>query len=273
MNAVGQSMRGLVLALQYFTRVPVPAPLARWTGFDAGLQRASLAHLPGVGLLVAAVAIACYRAAVLLLPHATIAPLAAAVLSTAATLLLTGALHEDGLADTVDGLAGSSERARALEIMKDSRIGSAGALALMLAVLAKIALLALVGVVSGWTVVAAALLGAHVASRALALAVVATLPNIGSAVTSKSLQVAPGIAPAGMLLAAAWSAIGLACAVSLSSARFCSAGLAAAVIAWLWIRRLLARRLQGFTGDCLGAAQQLCETAFYVGAAVALGRG
>jgi adenosylcobinamide-GDP ribazoletransferase len=272
MNAIGQSIRGAVLAMQYFTRLPVPAAVARWAGFDAGLQRASLAHFPGVGLLVALLAIACYGAADLLLPRSSFAPLVAAVLSTAATMLLTGALHEDGLADTADGLSASQDRERALEIMKDSRIGGFGALALMLALLAKTSLLALIGGVAGWLGAAAALLGAHVSSRALALVIVATLPNIGRAATSKSLPVAARIEPAGLGMALAWCLLGLVAAASLASAWFCIAGLLPAVIALLWFRRLLARRLQGFTGDGLGAAQQLCEIAFYLGAAVALAR-
>jgi adenosylcobinamide-GDP ribazoletransferase len=264
-------MRGLMLALQYFTRLPLPAVLARWTGFSPGLQRASLAHFPGVGLLVAAVAVACYWAADRVLPHTGFTPLVAAILSTAATALFTGGLHEDGLADTADGLGGGRGREAALEIMKDPRIGSFGALALLLALLAKIGLLGLLGAVGGWTGAAAALVGAHVISRGLTLAIVASLPNVGSAATSKSLPVAARIEWTGLLVAAAWCALGLAWAANLSSPGFCFAGAAAAVIALLWIRRLLARRLQGFTGDCLGAAQQLCELAFYLGAAVALG--
>ena len=264
-------MRGLLLALQYFTRLPLPAILARWTGFNPGLQRASLAHFPGVGLLVAAVAVACYWAADRVLPRSGFTPMVAAILSTAATVLLTGGLHEDGLADMADGLGGGRGREAALEIMKDPRIGSFGALALLLTLLAKIGLLSLIGAVAGWTGAAAALLGGHVISRGLTLAIVASLPNVGSAATSKSLPVAARIEWTGLLLAAAWCALGLALAASFSSPRFCAAGVAAAVIALLWIRQLLARRLQGFTGDCLGAAQQLCEIGFYLGAAVALG--
>jgi adenosylcobinamide-GDP ribazoletransferase len=270
-NPVGQVVRALVLALQYFTRVPVPAGLARWTGFDPGLQRSSLAHFPGVGLLVGGVAIACYFAVDRMLPGSGFAPLAAAVLSTAATVLLTGGLHEDGLADTADGLGGGREREAALAIMKDPRIGSFGALALMLALLAKISLISLIGAVAGWTGAAAALLAGHATSRGLALAIVATLPNVGSAATSKSLQVAARIEWTGLAIAAAWCALALAGAASLSSLGFCIAGLVTAGAALLWIHRLLVRRLQGFTGDCLGAAQQLCEIAFYFGAAVTLG--
>jgi adenosylcobinamide-GDP ribazoletransferase len=268
---MAQSLRSLVLALQYFTRVPIPAALGRWTGFSTELQRASLAHFPGVGIFVAAVAIASYWAVVQLLPRSGFAPLVAAVLSTIATLLLTGALHEDRLADTADGLGATHEREQALETMKDSRIGSFGALALMLALLMKIGLLGLIGSVAGMPAVAAALLGAHVVSRALSLAIVATLPYIGQASTSKSLATTAGITWTSLAVAALWCAPALTLVAMLTSPGFCIAALALSVCAMLLMRRLLVRRLRGFTGDCLGATQQLCESVFYMGAAVALG--
>lgn len=268
---MAQSARSLVLALQYFTRVPIPAALARWTGYSAELQRASLAHFPGVGIVVAALAIACYWAAEQLLPHSALTPLVAAVFSTVATLVLTGALHEDGLADTADGLGAARERERALEVMKDSRIGSFGALALMLALLVKIGLLALIGFTAGVPALAAASLGAHVASRGLALVIVATLPHTGHASTSKSIDVAAGIEWRSLAIAALWCLPALALAAVLASPAFIIVATAAALCAVLWMRRVLVMRLQGFTGDCLGATQQLCECAFYLGAAVALG--
>ena len=270
---MAQSARSLVLALQYFTRVPIPAAVARWAGYSTELQRASLAHFPGVGILVAGVAIACYGVAAQLLARSPLTPLVAAVMSTMATLVLTGALHEDGLADTADGLGGSAERERALEIMKDSRIGSFGALALMLALLLKVGLLAHIGFVGGLPAVAAALLGGHAASRGLALVIVATLPNIGQASTSKSIAVASRIEWTSLAVAALWCVVALALTAALISPGATIVACAAALCALLWMRRVLVRRLQGFTGDCLGATQQLCECAFYLGTAVALVAG
>lgn len=270
MNGLAQSARGFVLALQYFTRIPIPPALARWTGFSAELQRASLAHFPGVGWIVAALAIVSYGASLRLLPDAAAAPLVAAVLSTIATVLLTGALHEDGLADTADGLGAGADRERALEIMKDSRVGAFGVLALVLVLLLKTGLLAVVGASAGGLGAAAALLAAHVVSRALVLVIVATLPNIGPAATSKSLPVAGRLEWTGVGIAVLWCLPALGAAAELVSPVFCIAGLVAALIALLWMRSLLARRLQGFTGDGLGAAQQVCEIAFYLGAAMTL---
>src|SRR5690606_19624758 len=111
-----QALRHFLLALQFFTRVPVTGRLAAWVGYSPAMLRASAAHFPGVGWLVGGVA-----AGVFLLAQAGLPPLAAALLSTAATVWMTGAFHEDGLADTADGLGGSAERERALQIMKDSR--------------------------------------------------------------------------------------------------------------------------------------------------------
>ena len=273
MEPLARSARALVLALQYFTRIPIPAALARWAGFDAALQRASLAHFPAAGILVAAVASVCYWLADRFLPPSAFTPLVAAVLSTGATVLFTGALHEDGLADTADGLGGSADRERALDIMKDSRLGSFGVLALLLALLAKVSLLALIGAASGWAGAAAALLGGHVGSRGLTLGIVASLPNVGRAAGSKSLPLAATIGRLELAIAAAWCAAAFALALRLAPLAQIAAGLAGAVLAVLWIRRLLARRLRGFTGDGLGAAQQLCEIGFYLGFALALGRG
>jgi len=268
MSRWASSARRMVLALQYFTRLPIPPALAQWTGFDAHLQRASLAHFPGVGLLVGALAAACYGAALLVLPGSMFAPAVAAVLATGLTAWLTGALHEDGLADTVDGLTAGAEREHILEVMKDSRLGGFGAMALVATLLGKVLLLGLIGSAAGWAAAVAALVAGHTVSRGLALAIVASLPNIGREGASKSLAMASGIARAGLVTAAIWCAAALLLAAILVSPVFCIAGLVLAAAALLWLRRLLARRLQGFTGDCLGAAQQLCEVAFYLGAAI-----
>ena len=135
-------VRHYLLALQFFSRVPVTGRLASWVGYSPAMLRASAAHFPGIGWLVGAI---CGGSAVLLplaLPQTPMSAMVAAVLVTIASVLLTGAFHEDGLADVADGLGGSADRMRALDIMKDSRIGAFGALALLLVITLKLALLA-----------------------------------------------------------------------------------------------------------------------------------
>ena len=138
-------IREYLLAIQFFTRIPITGRLADWVGFSPEMLRASAAHFPGVGVVVGAVAAAVFALLQTLLPDTPFTPLVAAVFSTIATVLLTGGFHEDGLADVADGLGGSLERERALDIMKDSRVGAFGAMALVLVLLCKVALLALLG--------------------------------------------------------------------------------------------------------------------------------
>jgi len=113
---------------------------------------------------------------------------------------------------------------------------------------------------------AAALFGAHVASRGLTLVIVATLPNIGRAARSRTLQVADGMSYAGQAVAITWTLLGLALVGIWFSPAFAVSGFLAGLAVLAWMRRLLARRLQGFTGDGLGATQQCCELGFYLGA-------
>ena len=99
-------IREFLLAVQFFTRIPVTGALAEWVGFSPAMLRASAAHFPGVGWLVGAVVAGITWALLALLPPGPYAPLVAAVLGTAAGVWLTGAFHEDGLADVADGLGG-----------------------------------------------------------------------------------------------------------------------------------------------------------------------
>ncbi|MGE0331470.1 MAG: adenosylcobinamide-GDP ribazoletransferase [Ramlibacter sp.] len=262
-------LRHYLLAVQFFTRIPVTGPLAGWVGFSPAMLRASAAHFPGVGWLVAAVAGAVYAATALLLPASAFTPLAAAVACTIATALLTGGFHEDGLADVADGLGGNADRQRALEIMKDSRVGAFGAMALALALLAKVSLLAVLGS-QGLAVAVAALVAAHVASRFCPLVLVRALAHVGDDHGSKSKPLADQITTTALAIAGLWCVLPLAAAALALGAVPVAAAVLAGGVALLWMGRLFARRLQGFTGDCLGATQQVCEIAFYFGLAAAL---
>lgn len=262
-------LRHYLLALQFFTCLPVTGALARWVGYSPQMLRASAGHFPGVGLLVGALAALIYALLAGALPATPWTPLLAAILSTAATVRLTGGFHEDGLADLADGLGGSADRQRALEIMKDSRVGSFGVLALLLAVLAKVGLLALLGSV-GWRHACAALLLAHAVSRALPLLLIRLLPYVADGASSKSKPLADQIGNRGLLTAAVWALLALVLAGSLLRPSGLGAVLLASAVAFAWMWRLLRRRLQGFTGDALGATQQACELACYLGLALAV---
>ncbi|MBK6999964.1 MAG: adenosylcobinamide-GDP ribazoletransferase [Rhodoferax sp.] len=272
-----QALRHFLLAIQFFTRIPVTGALADWVGFSPAMLRASAAHFPGVGVVVGALVVAVTAMLLIWLPPGPFTPLVAAVLGTVFSVLLTGGFHEDGLADVADGLGGSYDRARALVIMKDSRVGAFGVLAVVLALLAKVALLALIGSVSRhWML--SGLFAAHVVSRIWPLLLIRLMPHVGDAAGSKSKPLADQISTAGLLVGGLWcfcalatvSIAGTAIFSGVSELRPLLFGLAASALAWAYMGRLLWRRLQGFTGDGLGATQQVCEVAFYLGLAVAL---
>ena len=274
-------IREFLLAVQFFTRIPITGALAAWVGFSPAMLRASAGHFPGVGVLVGVVAASAYALLAALLPDTTFAPLIAAVLSTVTTVLMTGGFHEDGLADVADGLGGSYDRNRALEIMKDSRVGAFGAMAICLALLAKVALLALLGSVDGapegWEespfkgwYICSALFAGHVVSRTLPLLLIVWLPHVGDIAASKSKPLADQISLGSLLVAFAWFFTALAPISYVQAATDLIVACSFSLIALLWMHRLFKRRLQGFTGDCLGATQQVCEIAFYFGLALTL---
>ena len=276
-----QFIRHYLLAVQFFTRIPITGRLAEWVGYSPDMLRASAAHLPGVGVVVGGAAAGIFALLLVLLPETPFAPLVAAAFSTVATVWLTGGFHEDGLADVADGLGGSYDRERALEIMKDSRVGAFGAMALVLALLCKVALLALLGSVevladaestpafSGGYVCTALWLG-HIVSRTLPLVMIRLLPHVGDTATSKSKPLADQLSDAAVAVGFLWCFGALALASYAIDALDLLFACGLSVLALLGLLRFFRRRLQGFTGDCLGCTQQVCEIAFYLGLALSL---
>ena len=273
-----QFIRHYLLALQFFTRIPVAGRLAAWVGFSPQMLRASAAHFPGVGWLVGLLVAALSGGLLLALPGGGFSPLIVGTVGTAFGILLTGAFHEDGLADVADGLGGSLQRERALEIMKDSRVGAFGAIAIVMALLVKVALVAQLASMDDGLLCAGLFL-AHVVSRTWPLLLIRLLPHVGDAAGSKSKPLADQITLPALAVALVWclAAFGLVLwlqgswqwlvPVELSS--YFEIGLlgavAASALAFVWMGRWFSMRLQGFTGDCLGATQQVCELAFYLG--------
>jgi len=262
-------VRHFLLAMQFFTRIPVTGRLAEWVGFSPAMLRASAAHFPGVGWVVGALTAAVLFGLLQVLPPVAAAPWVAAMASTVCGVMLTGAFHEDGLADLADGLGGSMDRERALDIMKDSRIGTYGAIALVLALLSKVALLALLAQVDA-VLAAAALFAAHVTSRLLPLFIIRTLVHVGDTPRSKSKPLAEQIGNYGLCIGVVWWVLAMALVGWLLPAAPWLQAILGALLGLAWMWRLLQRRLQGFTGDGLGATQQVGEVGFLLALAISL---
>lgn len=233
-----------LVALSFFTRIPV-----RIADFkEADLNHAAK-YFPLVGVLVGLIAAAVYGLAIM------VWPLELAVLaSMAATIWLTGAFHEDGLADAADGLGGGWDKQQALTIMQDSRLGSFGAIALFLVLLAKFQALSQLSA----PLLPGIMLAGHSLSRFAALLVIYTQSYVKS--SGKAKPLATQLSKQELLLAALFGLLPLA----LLAPRLWLA-LLPVIIVWFWFSHKLKKRLGGYTGDCLGAMQQFCELAFYLG--------
>lgn len=249
---VKHQLRLFFVALQFFTRIPIP----RRVGFDPDWLHHAARYFPAVGLVVGLATAAIHAAAAQLWP-----PAVAALLSTSVGILLTGAFHEDGFADVCDGMGGGYTAERTLEIMKDSRIGAFGAIGILLMLALKVTTLASMPAFTA----AAGLLAAHPVSRLLSGSLIrwmayarhegrakplATRMSNGEFAIAAGTGIAPLLAlcAAGML---AWQGALLACMLALYGTA--------------WMARMFLRRLGGYTGDCLGAVQQVAEVLFYLG--------
>ena len=244
----------LRVCLAFFSRLPV----GRLPG-DASPAR-SVRALPLAGALIG-----CFPALALSLAAAAgLPPGVAATLAVATGLAVTGGLHEDGLADTADGFGGGATRERKLAIMRDSRIGSYGVLALAVVLaLRGGALAALIGG-RGPAAAGAATAAAAALSRALALLPMSTLPPARADGLARGFgRPSPAALWAAAVLAAVL-ALGLPVLAGLGAGHaLLAAGVAGAAAALL--TRLAAQQIGGHTGDVAGAAQQVAEAAFLVG--------
>ena len=261
-------MRHFLLALQFFTRIPITGKLANWVGYSPSMLRASAGHFPGVGLLVGGLTVVCCWGIFSVLPQQSATLSIAIVFSTVFSVMLTGAFHEDGLADLADGLGGHVSRDKSLEIMKDSRIGTYGAMALILGLASKFALLSLLGQLN-FLMMLKALFLAHVTSRLMPLLIIKSLAHVGDTAQSKSKPLADTIEGASLVVALVWWILALLLVAYWGWSSVWMVGSFFALLMTWWMRRLLQRRLDGFTGDALGATQQLTEIAFYFGVLVA----
>jgi adenosylcobinamide-GDP ribazoletransferase len=242
---VSPVLRGARAAFVFLTRVPVgghPYTPVEWAW--------SAAHFPLVGVVVGGILAVVHRAL------APLGLLADSVFVVAESLLLTGALHEDGLADTFDALGGAPDRERIFEILKDSRVGAFGACALLVSFAGRVALLERLGADAEWAL-PLALCGARVGP----VWQIAALPYV-SRTGAKSTDVMQARSPQA-LLATVWLAV-VAVVVAanhlVSGERLAVMALVLAAITaasgWIY-----ARRAGGVTGDFLGATEQIGELA------------
>lgn len=259
LSCLCREWRNFLLAIGFFTRIPVP----KMVDFQESELNHAAKYFPLVGILVGMVGAGAFLLAARIFPGSI-----AVLLSMAATIYLTGAFHEDGLADSVDGFGGGFDSERILTIMQDSRLGTYGALALFLMLFAKFQVLNTLPVQS----VAYVLVAAHALSRLSAIYVMATLGYVKP--SGKAKPLASKVKVSDLIFATLFGLLPLALLYwHLSSMVVNVSGfpvltlswLVPVCIAWFWWRNKIKHWLGGYTGDCLGAMQQITELAFYFG--------
>ena len=240
-----RELRLFLTALGFMTRIPC----LNWVEYHASDLNHAARYFPLVGVVVGGVAALTFWLAAYVLP-----PHLAVMMSMAATILLTGAFHEDGLADTADGLGGGWDKEQILTIMKDSRIGSYGTVALIMALVMKFETLTSIRP----TLMFGVLISGHALSRLGAVLVIYCQTYVRD--SGKAKPLAENITLGELAFAAVCGLIPLA----YLPLHFWVALIPVMVVWWVFSRQLK-RQLGGYTGDALGAMQQLCELAFYLG--------
>jgi len=249
---VGHLLTGLVDAVGFLTRLPVGAEV-----HDSSRISRAVPWFPVVGALVGALVAGVYASLLYVLP-----PLVAAVIAVAAGMLVTGAFHEDGLADLADAFGGGRDRDDRLRILKDPRLGTFGVLAVVVSALVRVGSIAALGQNTGLLVIPSA----HALGRAAAVGTMLAFDPVTEGLGASYVravrrrQAVIGIV-AGVLIAAAlmraWAAIGIVIGTCAAAA----------------LGRLASRKIGGINGDVLGAVEQVTEIGVLVLAVAALHHG
>ena len=257
-----QQLRLFLTALQYFTRIPVPV----WVGHSAQQLDQSARYFPLVGMGVGAIA------AAVLCVSAWILPLTlAVVLSMITSILITGAFHEDGLSDYSDGMGGGYTPEKILAIMKDSHVGSYGVIAIVLALLIKFQILLLLSNKHSLVFVAVALISSHGISRLMAVSIMLTQQYVRVDDTARAKPVAQGLSRTSFAIAGVTGLAAIAFLIMAGGSYMnIVIALVGSLIMRIYLGQQMLKKLGGYTGDCLGAVQQLSEIAFYLGLLAAL---
>jgi len=256
-----QQLNLLFNAFSFFSRIPVPKSVT----YSGQSLSQCVAYFPLVGWMVAAV-----NAAVIWLLLPILGPALAILLAMVVSCWTTGAFHEDGFADCCDGFGGGYQREQILQIMKDSRLGTYGVLGLCSMLALKFT--GLLGLLNDLAITEFLLLlwWAHSLSRCSAVLLIWRMSYVRATnENSKAKAVAQSIGLKELALATVWL---LPPALLLSTTLLWASLLACAVVTLLWAR-YLKLKLGGYTGDALGAQQQLSELFIYLSALAMLNTG
>ncbi len=255
---IQREIQAIFTALMFYTRIPCP----KWIDHSETYLQLSRKYFPFIGWIVGGISgMVLWGATYFLSLEISV------IISMIVSLILTGAFHEDGLADTLDGFGGGWTKEKILLIMKDSRIGTFGVTGLVLILLLKLVLIVEITATgmnkTNWYIVVI-LMAAHSLSRwsALTFFITHQYSKENDKIGSKSKPLAVGKFTFSDLIVA--SIFGIIPILFLSNYYLFLLIIPVYIAKWL-LGRWYKKWIDGYTGDCLGATQQICEIIFYIG--------
>ncbi|MEC5147419.1 adenosylcobinamide-GDP ribazoletransferase [Chitinophaga sp. 212800010-3] len=238
-------------AIMYYTRIPVPVSIP----YSSEMLNKATRYLPLIGWITGGSMVA------VLYLFSSIAPMAVSLLLAIITSVwMTGAFHEDGFADMCDGFGGGWTKEKILEIMKDSRIGTYGMIGLLLIMLLKFLCLRELPLYKAML----AIISAQPLSRFTAVTVIFTHKYVRENEDSKAKPLAKGISRTDLLIAGLLGCLPFGAAIIFLQNYTLLVTIPALLLARWYLVRLMQKWIGGYTGDCLGAVQQVSETVIYL---------
>lgn len=247
LGGMGVQIEIFFTALMFYTRIPCP----KWITHDPVYLNKATRYFPFIGWIVGAVCALVYWGT-----EFFVGAQIAILLSMIAGVLTTGAFHEDGFADVCDAFGGGWTKQKILDIMKDSRVGAYGVIGMILILLLKYTSLSAVPFSQMWMV----LLAAHSFSRLCAVLIVSTSVYVRENDDAKAKPLAKSITAKEIIPAVAF---GLAPLLLFQRVEILYA-LILPLLGTFFLRRYFHKWIGGYTGDCLGATQQVTEVLFYL---------
>jgi adenosylcobinamide-GDP ribazoletransferase len=242
-------------ALMFYTRIPCPS----WVNHSEEYLNQATKYFPLIGWIVGGFATAVLWLFVWVLP-----PSVAIILSMMASVVLTGAFHEDGFADVCDGFGGGWTKEQILTIMKDSRVGAYGAIGVVLLLLLKWTLLYEIGLKIKLWEFFWVLLSAHSISRLMAVILIFTQPySRANDASGKAKPIAKKMMPQHFVVAWIFGTLPM-LGMALYQGLFSIFILIPCIAVAFYMATYFRKKIDGYTGDCLGATQQITEVVFYL---------
>jgi adenosylcobinamide-GDP ribazoletransferase len=240
-----KEIRIFFTALMFYTRIPCPS----WVNHSEEYLNLSNRYFPLIGWIVGGIGVL-----VLYISHLVLPVSVSVILSIAATILTTGAFHEDGFADVCDGFGGGWTNEKILEIMKDSRIGAYGTIGIILLLILKTTLLIELININIWTGIKALILS-HALSRCVAISMVFTHQYSQHDALTKVKPLAKKLDTHNLLICILWVIPALLIFQNL----LVLVVIIPAYLSKMYLAKYFTKWIDGYTGDCLGATQQVSE--------------